>query len=103
MSSKNKENIDALISKFRLENQAFSNRVHSLKSKIDTAYTRFSQKPLSAGSTGINQSHEVIKNLRKVVKMNDIRSPPPPMNVTAPMHKLMRQALTSQEPSDSDI
>jgi len=35
--------------------------------------------------------------------MNDIRSPPPPMNATAPMHKLMRQALTSQEPSDSDI
>lgn len=25
------------------------------------------------------------------------------MNATAPMHKLMRQALTSQEPSDSDI
>jgi hypothetical protein len=87
LSSKNKENIDALISKFRLENQAFSNRVHSLKSKIDTAYTRFSQKPQSAGiSTGINQSHEVIKNLRKVVKMNDIKSPPPLMNSTAPMH-----------------
>jgi hypothetical protein len=31
-----------MISKFKLENQAFSSRVHNLKSKIEKAYTKFS-------------------------------------------------------------
>lgn len=38
---RNKENIDSMISKFRLENQAFSNRVQNVKSKIDNAYHKF--------------------------------------------------------------
>jgi len=33
--------LDSLISKFRVENQAFSNRVQNLKSRIDNAYTQF--------------------------------------------------------------
>ncbi|CDW80365.1 UNKNOWN [Stylonychia lemnae] len=43
----NKENLDSLIQKFRLENQAFSSRVQNLKSRIDNAYDKFAnqQKP----------------------------------------------------------
>ena len=37
----NNSNIEVMISKFRVENQAFSHRVQNLKSKIDNAYSRF--------------------------------------------------------------
>ena len=35
-------NLEGLIEKFRVENQAFSTRVQKLKSKIDSAYNKFS-------------------------------------------------------------
>eukprot|EP00347_Sterkiella_histriomuscorum_P001919 403370165 len=51
----NKENLDSLIQKFRLENQAFSSRVQNLKSRIDTAYDKFANQQQTKSSNKVSE------------------------------------------------
>lgn len=51
----NKENLDSLIQKFRLENQAFSSRVQNLKSRIDTAYDKFANQQKTKSGSNVSE------------------------------------------------